>query len=67
MDNLVFIRKDLEVEGLCRELGFNSTAFLDEVALVSGADKKEVFKKIEQEKKAGKIVVYKAGSEELLR
>ncbi len=68
MDNLLLMKKDEEVEKLSKELGFTRTLFLDEdLIVVESKSKKEAINKIKSARRKGKLILFRAEDEELLR
>jgi len=65
MENILLMKKSKELEELSKQLGFSKVLFLDDLTVVKGKSKKELLKKVKEAR--GKLTLYKAESEELLR
>jgi len=66
MDNLVLITENKELLELSKKLGFTKTMFVEkDFVSIKAKSKKELIREISKAK--GKLTVYKASSEELLR
>ena len=68
MINLLLMKRDEAVEELSHKLGWEKTLFLGrEVVLVAETNAKKMLLEIKKAKQEQKIVLYRAGSEEMLR
>jgi RNase P/RNase MRP subunit p30 len=63
MNNYLLFAKDDKAY----DFGFEKTIFLDDIAVVRGETKKGLLKECSRAKSAGKIVVFRALTEEMLR
>jgi len=67
MNNYLLFAKDDKAESLSEDFGFKKTIFLDDIAIVRSESRKELLKACSRAKAAGKIVVFRALTEEMLR